>query len=333
MTAGAGTDERVDTGVARRRGPHRRRRTSTGGPRRRPASREALLEQVVSDLAAAAPDWVEAACARQGARPDRATRAGEELLASVGVLATARPAAARARSARSTAHGRPRIPGPLRHVPGGRVVAGVRAALRVRPHAARPAARRGLDAAGGLARGGRRGPGRRLPGPRGAPRASRSCSARATSARSGPTTCSTSSSSTGRWSCSRPTRSTTTSSSTGSAPCARSSTRACCASSAAAPRRAAHLVGHSLVDEVHVTGSDKTYEAIVFGPGEEGARRKAAGVRAVTKPVTAELGSVSPVIVVPGTWSREGPLLPGRSRRVDAREQRGLQLPHAAACS
>lgn len=64
-----------------------------------------------------------------------------------------------------------------------------------------------------------------------------------------------------------------------------------------------HLVGHSLVDEVHVTGSDKTYEAIVFGPGDEGQRRKAAGVRQVTKPVTAELGCVSPIIVVPGRWS------------------------------
>jgi hypothetical protein len=66
----------------------------------------------------------------------------------------------------------------------------------------------------------------------------------------------------------------------------------------------AHLVGHSLIDEVHVTGSDKTYDAIVFGPGEEGRRRKEAGVRLVSKPVTAELGNVSPVIVVPGEWSR-----------------------------
>lgn len=65
----------------------------------------------------------------------------------------------------------------------------------------------------------------------------------------------------------------------------------------------AHLVAHSLVDEVHVTGSASTHDAIVFGPGVEGARRKSAGVRLVTKPVTAELGSVSPVVLVPGTWS------------------------------
>ncbi len=65
----------------------------------------------------------------------------------------------------------------------------------------------------------------------------------------------------------------------------------------------AHLVAHSLIDEVHVTGSDKTHDAIVFGPGEDGARRKAAGVRLVTKPVTAELGNVSPIVIVPGAWS------------------------------
>jgi acyl-CoA reductase-like NAD-dependent aldehyde dehydrogenase len=56
-----------------------------------------------------------------------------------------------------------------------------------------------------------------------------------------------------------------------------------------------------------MTGSDRTYEAIVFGPGEEGRTNKAAGRRATAKPVTAELGNVSPVIVVPGPWS-EGDL-------------------------
>jgi hypothetical protein len=65
----------------------------------------------------------------------------------------------------------------------------------------------------------------------------------------------------------------------------------------------AHLVRHDGVSDVHVTGSDKTFEAIVFGPGEEGARRKAAREPLVTKPVTGELGNVSPVIVVPGPWT------------------------------
>jgi acyl-CoA reductase-like NAD-dependent aldehyde dehydrogenase len=65
----------------------------------------------------------------------------------------------------------------------------------------------------------------------------------------------------------------------------------------------AYLTDHDGIDEIHMTGSDKTFEAIVYGVGEEGERRKAADDRRITKPVTAELGNVSPVIVVPGPWS------------------------------
>jgi hypothetical protein len=65
-----------------------------------------------------------------------------------------------------------------------------------------------------------------------------------------------------------------------------------------------YLTAHALVDEVHITGSDKTYDAVVFGVGEEGARRKAADQPVLDKVVTAELGNVSPVIVVPGKWTR-----------------------------
>lgn len=61
----------------------------------------------------------------------------------------------------------------------------------------------------------------------------------------------------------------------------------------------AYLCAHAGVDEIHITGSDKTYEAIVFGPGEEGRRRKARNAPLLTKPISAELGNVSPVIVVP----------------------------------
>jgi len=64
-----------------------------------------------------------------------------------------------------------------------------------------------------------------------------------------------------------------------------------------------YLTQHDRIDEVHITGSDKTYDAIVFGSGEDGARRKAADDPVLHKPVTAELGNVSPVIVVPGKWS------------------------------
>ncbi len=64
-----------------------------------------------------------------------------------------------------------------------------------------------------------------------------------------------------------------------------------------------HVTAHPLVDEIHITGSDKTYEAIVFGTGEEGERRKAADDPIWTRPITSELGNVTPIIVVPGPWS------------------------------
>jgi aldehyde dehydrogenase family protein len=64
-----------------------------------------------------------------------------------------------------------------------------------------------------------------------------------------------------------------------------------------------YLTGHELIGDVHITGSDKTYDAVVFGGGEEGARRKAADEPVLDKPVSAELGNVSPIIIVPGKWS------------------------------
>jgi acyl-CoA reductase-like NAD-dependent aldehyde dehydrogenase len=65
----------------------------------------------------------------------------------------------------------------------------------------------------------------------------------------------------------------------------------------------AYLCNHPGVEEIHITGSDKTFDAIVFGAGEEGARRKAERQPVLNKRITAELGNVSPVIVVPGPWS------------------------------
>lgn len=64
-----------------------------------------------------------------------------------------------------------------------------------------------------------------------------------------------------------------------------------------------YLVHHQLVDHVHMTGSSITHDAIVFGTGEEGARRKAANQPVLDKAITSELGGVSPTIVVPGRWS------------------------------
>ncbi len=64
-----------------------------------------------------------------------------------------------------------------------------------------------------------------------------------------------------------------------------------------------YLCQHRLVDEIHITGSDKTHDAIVFGVGEEGERRKRERKPRNTKPISSELGNVSPIIVVPGPWS------------------------------
>src|SRR5437763_14840599 len=64
----------------------------------------------------------------------------------------------------------------------------------------------------------------------------------------------------------------------------------------------AYLCNHPGVEEIHSTGSDKTFDAIVFGTGEQGARRKAERSPLLTKRVTGELVNVSPVIVVPGHW-------------------------------
>ncbi|MDQ3264752.1 MAG: aldehyde dehydrogenase family protein [Myxococcota bacterium] len=66
----------------------------------------------------------------------------------------------------------------------------------------------------------------------------------------------------------------------------------------------AWLTEHPLVDEVHITGSDHTYEQMVWGPpGPEREARKQRRDPVLKKQVSAELGNVTPVIVVPGPYS------------------------------
>ena len=64
-----------------------------------------------------------------------------------------------------------------------------------------------------------------------------------------------------------------------------------------------YLTGSDLVQAIHITGSERTYNAIVFGPGAGGQRRKADGRQLLAKPIRAELGGVGPTIVLPGPWS------------------------------
>ena len=63
-----------------------------------------------------------------------------------------------------------------------------------------------------------------------------------------------------------------------------------------------YLVHHPDIEEIHITGSDRTYTTIVFGTGEEGKQRLESNRPQLDKRVTCELGNVSPVIVVPGPW-------------------------------
>jgi acyl-CoA reductase-like NAD-dependent aldehyde dehydrogenase len=66
----------------------------------------------------------------------------------------------------------------------------------------------------------------------------------------------------------------------------------------------AYLAQHPAVDQIHITGSTATHDAIVWGPpGPERAERLARGTPLLAKEITSELGDVAPVIVVPGPWS------------------------------
>lgn len=64
-----------------------------------------------------------------------------------------------------------------------------------------------------------------------------------------------------------------------------------------------YLAGHPAVDEIHMTGSEPTYDTIRFGSGSDGAERKRRNEPINRKRFTAELGGVGPTIVLPGPWS------------------------------
>ena len=62
----------------------------------------------------------------------------------------------------------------------------------------------------------------------------------------------------------------------------------------------AALTEHAGSDHVHITGAARTFETVVFGRTATGKRRARPRL---SVPITAELGGVSPIIVVPGKWS------------------------------
>lgn len=112
-----------------------------------------------------------------------------------------------------------------------------------------------------------------------------------------------------------------------------------------------YLTTHPDIETLHMTGSDKTHDAIVYGVGEEGAKRKLADEPINDRPFSTELGNVSPVIVVPGPWTDEDLQYQGKqihaminanggfncgSMRVlvthDAWDQRGALLDQVKKC-
>ncbi|GAB10867.1 putative oxidoreductase [Gordonia araii NBRC 100433] len=65
-----------------------------------------------------------------------------------------------------------------------------------------------------------------------------------------------------------------------------------------------YLCQHDGISHVHITGSINTHDAIVWGRGADADERRRDNRPLLDKPITSELGGVSPIIVVPGKWSR-----------------------------
>jgi len=66
----------------------------------------------------------------------------------------------------------------------------------------------------------------------------------------------------------------------------------------------AQLTGSDSVDAIHITGSERTFNTIVYGPGEPGETRRQQDAPVLAKPIRSELGGVGPTIVLPGPWTQ-----------------------------
>jgi acyl-CoA reductase-like NAD-dependent aldehyde dehydrogenase len=65
-----------------------------------------------------------------------------------------------------------------------------------------------------------------------------------------------------------------------------------------------YLCQHAGIHDIHITGSDKTHDRIVWGPpGAEQDRRRRENDPILKKSITSELGNVSPVVIVPGNYT------------------------------
>ncbi|MGC9038911.1 MAG: hypothetical protein ACP5MJ_05340, partial [Roseiflexus sp.] len=61
----------------------------------------------------------------------------------------------------------------------------------------------------------------------------------------------------------------------------------------------AYLCAHSLIDTVHFSGADASFDTLVFGEGQEGVERRMRHEPVLTKPFSGEVGNITPVLVVP----------------------------------
>ncbi len=65
-----------------------------------------------------------------------------------------------------------------------------------------------------------------------------------------------------------------------------------------------YAIEHEGVDSVHITGSNLTHDAIVWGgTPDERERRKSQNEPRLSKPITSELGNVTPWMIVPGRYT------------------------------
>ena len=65
-----------------------------------------------------------------------------------------------------------------------------------------------------------------------------------------------------------------------------------------------YMASHPGINHIHLTGSDKTFEDIVYGRELTDRERKSKSLSKINnKPITSELGNVTPIIIHPGKWS------------------------------
>lgn len=67
-----------------------------------------------------------------------------------------------------------------------------------------------------------------------------------------------------------------------------------------------YLCQHPAIDTIHITGSQQTHDAIVWGNTPSAQQvAKATQTPSLNKPITSELGCITPILVVPGAWSED----------------------------